>query len=162
MKVRIKLIMICLGILGVSGCTTDEEIPEVSDLAQVTEELVPYFEQFEAEALERGVTVNWGSLNISGEIQAIDENQIVGQCATRTGSRAVTIDNLFWAGASTLEREYVVFHELGHCVLSRSHLDTQNNNGTCVSIMQSGTTRCRTNYSTQTRSSYLDELFLPD
>jgi len=66
---------------------------------------------------------------------------------------------LFWETASFAEKEYVVFHELGHCALNRRHLDTKNADGTCLSMMQSGNGSCKMNYNAQNRSKYLDELF---
>lgn len=35
----------------------------------------------------------------------------------------ITIDNEFWAEATTAQRENLIFHELGHCVLGKKHND---------------------------------------
>jgi len=58
-----------------------------------------------------------------------------------------------------MQKERLVFHELGHCVLNRSHLETVGTDGHCLSIMNSAQ-RCSDNYNAQTREKYLDELFL--
>ncbi len=58
-------------------------------------------------------------------------------------------------------REFVVFHELGHCDLGRDHRDEAFDNGVCVSIMRSGLGDCRDYYHPRTREGYLDELFDP-
>jgi hypothetical protein len=69
------------------------------------------------------------------------------------------IDRLFWETATMTEKEYVIFHELGHCALNRRHLDTTYKDGTCTSMMQSGNGSCKMVYNAQNRSKYLDELF---
>jgi hypothetical protein len=46
----------------------------------------------------------------------------VGQCQTG-GVPTVTLDTTFWAQADAAEREVLVFHELGHCLLNLDHSD---------------------------------------
>ena len=53
----------------------------------------------------------------------------------------------------------IVFHELGHCYLTRGHKDERKNNGTCASIMRSGKAACMDFYTSDNRKEYLDELF---
>lgn len=50
------------------------------------------------------------------------------------GIPTVQIDREFWTGASQTTKEVIIFHELGHCVLFREHLDTWNK-GIATSIM---------------------------
>ena len=71
----------------------------------------------------------------------------------------ILLDSQFWRRASEMEKEFLVFHELGHCYLGRSHLDEVAQNGNCQSMMNSGMGNCRINYNSQTRNEYLDELF---
>ncbi|MEL6124666.1 MAG: hypothetical protein AAFR14_13205, partial [Bacteroidota bacterium] len=56
-------------------------------------------------------------------------------------------------------REYIIFHELGHCVLFRDHVDACFANNTWTSIMRSGHGSCFDNYTSRTRPYYIDELF---
>jgi len=58
-----------------------------------------------------------------------------------------------------MSKEYLVFHELGHCILGRSHSNDILENGDCKSIMQSGTSNCKGNYNDENREMLLDELF---
>jgi len=60
-----------------------------------------------------------------------------------------------------LIKELIVFHELGHCFLQRGHREDALPNGACVSIMRSGIEDCLDNYTSETRSFYIDELFDP-
>lgn len=72
------------------------------------------------------------------------------------------MDETFWNTTSDRGKEFVVFHELGHCFLLRNHLEDTFLGGTCTSIMRSGTGSCRDNYGRLTRETYLDELFDED
>ena len=47
----------------------------------------------------------------------------------------INIDPEFWAIASDVEKEEVVFHELGHCILGRDHEETVLEEGIPKSIM---------------------------
>ena len=136
--------------------------PTVSAFPNVDRALWPYFESFEAAAEARGIYVDLRSTNIEGSIEDIDENNVAGSCSYggRANLRSVVLDRSFWVQAPSLLREYIVFHELGHCYLFRDHLDACFADRTYVSLMRSGTGRtCRDNYNLNTREYYLDELF---
>lgn len=136
---------------------TDTAPPELSELVET--EMVPYFERFANEAALRGIDLDWSSEMISASLTDIAEDK-VGQCLTyNNGTRQINIDKVYWNKSSDMEREFLIFHELGHCVLSRSHLDQEQKDGTCTSIMSSGESSCRKNYTLLTRTQYLDELF---
>ncbi len=125
----------------------------------IQSELLPYFQSFAVEGLKRGVTVDISQ--VGGALTDIADAKVAGQCqySSATGHH-VLIDLPYWITSTTLKREFVVFHELGHCLLGRTHLNDANADGTCVSMMNSGDGGCRSIYSQQNRSSYLDELFL--
>ena len=126
----------------------------------VDADLLPYFNTFSDEAAARGVTFDYEASRIEGHLTDIEEQDVLGKCQFNSvDPDKVFIDNAFWRRASHLEKEFLIFHELGHCFLERDHLDTQNSDGTCISMMQSGLGECDDNYNSQTRSDYLDELF---
>ena len=152
----IKISAYVLVFVFFSACTREEEFAG----AVVDPALKPLFDRFVSEGLQRGRTIDMS--RISGVIADIPETKVLGRCAQGTISGStLTIDNAFWNSAGSLEKEYVVFHELGHCALDRRHLEDQKADGNCKSIMQSGTTGCKMIYNAQTRSGYLDELFSP-
>ncbi|MEM1123104.1 MAG: hypothetical protein AAGJ18_21860 [Bacteroidota bacterium] len=125
----------------------------------IAEELAPYFDRFVAEGQARGLTVDLVAKNIEGYLIDIEESDVIGQCTYGNNTtRRVNIDRAYWNRATDLEKEFVIFHELGHCYLNRSHLNSQENRQ-CTSIMHSGTGTCRFRYTTSSRSGYLDELF---
>ena len=127
----------------------------------VDQELWPHFASFEEEALRRGHRVDLSQAAIVGEIEEIHQDQVAGTCAysSRRSDKHVTIDKSFWDRASEAYREYIVFHELGHCYLYRGHMDQCRDNQTYASLMRSGTGGCYDHYTSQTRAYYIDELF---
>lgn len=126
-------------------------------------ELWPLLEAFEKEALARGMNFDLNALDVYGGIEEIAETHVAGSCRYSSHQpNKITIDQTFWNNSSALGKEFVLFHELGHCVLSRGHRETADAKGFCISIMQSGLGDCILNYGNSTRSRYLDELFSPN
>ncbi|MBX2816216.1 MAG: hypothetical protein KTR24_09465 [Saprospiraceae bacterium] len=112
--------------------------------------------RFQEEAAVRGLAVDIN--NLGGQITALDE--VAGQCVHHAESgNLLRIDGEYWRLANPVMQEFLVFHELGHCLLDRRHLDTKDSSGVCVSMMHSGLGSCRNAYSETTREQYLDELF---
>ncbi|MBX2871187.1 MAG: hypothetical protein KTR30_03780 [Saprospiraceae bacterium] len=141
--------------LGLSACEKEQAEP-----SKVDEDLQPYFERFDVEARARGLDFSLEMEELEADILGIDQDGVLGQCHySDQAPNIVEVDDQFWARATDLEKEYVVFHELGHCVLGKDHNDDRNTDGTCSSIMQSGLTSCRVTYNSSNRESYLDELF---
>ncbi len=158
--------LLCFGIL--SACTQDEEaiapeVPQVRTFPNVTIELHEYFRRFEEQATLKGLEIDLVKSGIVGVINEIDEQHVIGSCSYNryNNPRLVTIDESFWNRASDLSKEFVVFHELGHCVLNRGHLEESFSNGICKSIMRSGTGKCFDAYNSRNRNYYIEELFEP-
>lgn len=140
---------------GLSACEKDQVEP-----SKVDDALLPYFERFIVEAGERGLDFSVEMEELEADIISIDQDGVLGQCHfSEQAPNIVEVDNQFWNRATDMEKEYVVFHELGHCVLGKDHNDARNTDGTCSSIMQSGLTSCRVTYNSSNRESYLNELF---
>lgn len=153
------------GVFFLAGCDPEnsvliEEEPEIIGYEGVDEALWIYFERFEEEAAQRGLIIDLRASGITGMIEDIDGENIAGQCnfSSRFPNH-VTVDSEFFNNTSDFGREFVVFHELGHCELLRGHREDAFSNGTCESLMRSGLGDCRDNYRFGTRTSYLDELF---
>ena len=154
-----QLILSVLLLALCTGCITDEE--EFDEISSVDSALLPYFTAFQQEAKERGIVIDDSFDEIAGYIENINDGQVIGECWWNSHSpNEVRIDRGYWQEVGTIGREFVVFHELGHCYLDRDHTEASTANGTCVSIMASGTGDCRNRYSVATREAYLDELFL--
>ena len=122
-----------------------------------------HLQSFEDEAALRGIFIDLDHLDLSISIQEIERDNVAGLCHYNSNRpNEIIIDRSFWNSSNDLFREMVVFHELGHCVLARGHRETQDQNGSCLSIMQSGTGTCILRYNQVNRDFYLDELFYPD
>lgn len=147
-------IIVCLAVWG-SACEKEETV-----VSKVDEDLQPYFERFDVEAIARGLDFSLEMEELEASILSINRDGVLGQCHySDEAPNIVEVDDEFWARATDLEKEYVVFHELGHCILGRDHDDTRNSNGTCSSMMQSGLTNCRVEYNASNRDEYINELF---
>ena len=135
------------------SCTSEEN--EIF----IDESLLPYFETFRLEGGLRGWKIDFASVGVEGYVGNATGEDVVGQCSHLSEAPdKVTIDAFFWRHASHFQKEFVIFHELGHCYLKRSHLDDKDEYGNCISIMQSSANACNSNYEQQ-RDQYLDELF---
>ena len=60
---------------------------------------------------------------------------IMGYCEEVDGYPVVNINWAYWKNSTDLERELLMFHELGHCVLKVPHHAGQMPDGTPTSIM---------------------------
>ncbi len=154
-----------LAVVLLISCQTDifQELenvqPSEPQYNKVDERLWLYFERFENEADTRGLSIDLNTHNTTGEIEQITDDGVAGTCQYGTHINHVTVDIKFWNNSSELLREFVVFHELGHCVLERDHEESSFDNGICRSIMRSGLEECYDAYNAQNRTYYLDELF---
>jgi hypothetical protein len=146
------------------SCQQDEPlIPEERTFPLVDQRLWSYFEAFEIEAANRGIEVNLVQERITGVIEAIDEEHVAGQCSySAVTPGEVTVDDEFWTRSNSTFREFIIFHELGHCYLMRDHREDKDQFGFCKSLMRSGVEDCQDRYNLQTRKVYIDELFFPE
>jgi hypothetical protein len=145
--------MFCVFLL--SGCAKEDDM----SIIFVHESLQGYFTAFEEEGLLRGLSADLKSAEIEGMLTDLP-GSVSGRCQYNTDKpRQVQIDQSYFESVGNLRREFIVFHELGHCYLNREHLDVRDENGNCVSIMHSSSATCRNAYNSVTREKYLDELF---
>jgi hypothetical protein len=127
---------------------------------EIESALLIHFTNFEAEAVAHGLDIDIFSLDINGYIQNIETRGTLGQCKSYSdGSQQIVVDEQYWNRISNSEREYLVFHELGHCILEREHNDERDENGNCISIMQSGNNGCKSVYNDNYKAQLLNELF---
>ncbi len=124
-------------------------------------ELDQYVDRFEAEANERGQTYINEIANIEIHLVEIITPGILGQCVRGLSDpNQIHIDRAYWLEADDLQKEFVVFHELGHCILNKDHENTAGANGNCISIMYDGNSNeCLLSYNLDTKEAMLDELF---
>lgn len=137
------------------GCQKEDQLSS----GLVDEALQPFLEAFESEGLARNYQPVFSTDLVHMRLDTLP-NSVTGQCKTYSdGRKEVVVSSAFWAQATFYEKEFLVFHELGHCILDRVHTESTNDRGQCNSIMHSGQGTCRNIYGAGTRRAYLDELF---
>lgn len=115
--------------------------------------------KFEYEAKKRGYKVRLKDEGIKfkfGALQGIENAKFNKGYFNKT----ITIDSLKWKFHSLEFKEYLVFHELGHCILKRNHSNLLLPLGECKSWMREDNSVCGINLiDVEWRKYYLDELF---
>jgi hypothetical protein len=102
-------------------------------------EVEKYVVKFVDDAKTQGINLLNGMIQNKVSIQIADlaayGSSTIGLCQTGGSIRKVTFDTEFWNKATETQRELLVHHELGHCVLYRVHLSTKLPDGRYTSIM---------------------------
>ena len=152
-NIRISFLSI-ISLVFVLSCSKEDFV------APIDADLLEYFERFKVEGEKRGIVVDYEAAGIEGHIENISGKGVTGKCIKYSnGDKEVKIDGYYWKQYRNMEKEFLIFHELGHCFLGRDHLDTADDLGNCISIMHSTNLVCMNNYYSGTRDEYLDELF---
>lgn len=129
-----------LTLIVVSGCCPAPSF-------RVEAEFRPYVDSFRSRYnVGEGVTVKRGTL----------EGSTIGQCEIGVFTSTITIDGEYWDLAADFERESLMYHELGHCLLRRAHTSERDEDG-CPSSIMYPTNSVNYCYE-QKREQYLTEL----
>lgn len=133
---------------------------------RVEGEFEEYVVRFENEASERNLTLNLHNDGLIIEFADLKDNQ-AGLCHYENPIR-IEIDRTYWQAISPTKgadymKENLLFHELGHGILKRDHLNTTLENDDWKSIMCGGdkvdNRPWNINYRGLRRDYYVDELF---
>lgn len=135
---------------------------------EVVEDVHPSFQQyvdrFIEEAALRGQDIDFLDTGLSIQFRDAVDQETGGVCYT--GDHRIEIEKFFWDDLTDLQREGLIFHELGHCELGRGHRNTLLPNGEWASRMRGSPIPDDLspviNYTPGRRDYYLDELFDPD
>ena len=152
-------ILICSVFLSFTSCKDTKEY-------NVNSSFTDYLQRFEAEGATRGHTFDPETNGLIIEFANLKDNT-AGLTHYEKPIR-IEIDKTYWndisgsAGAD-LMKENLIFHELGHGLLNRDHLNSTLPNGDWKSIMCGGTKvndrSWNINYRGVRRNYYIDELF---
>ncbi len=132
---------------------------DLKRIYNIDPELAPHLEVFKAEAQQRGIPMNINNL-IMKFTKKFDKTETLAQC--QYGLVPTIVVGLeFWRYSDLKTREQVVFHELGHCILGRDHLDDSVNLGGYNIIPKSimSTMLFSSTFYDHNRTYYIDELF---
>lgn len=145
------------------GCGT-----EAIATKKMPDEVAPYYYKFLQDAANHNTVVNRyaiESLTISFLDKVVMENtRYLGVCYKNTPNTtsvlAVYLDKDFWDVAPPAQREALVYHELGHCLLGEDHRDESAADGTFASVMHAALISGAMYYKSPERhEAYLVELF---
>jgi len=91
------------------------------------DELTAYVEEFQAAGASVNRPIQVGQIKLK-LVKSLDQYgaAVAGYCDRTKTPPEVLILKARWAGFGEVEREMLIFHELGHCVLGREHLGLVN------------------------------------
>lgn len=119
-----------------------ETVIEPEPIRVIPDQMKVFVDRFVLEAEKRGFFLDVSELSFEFE-HPIDggttQNPIVGSCSRLERLKLIKIDTLnsLWLLSGHLGREEIIFHELGHCLLNREHIDDKFSSDDFVSIMRS-------------------------
>jgi len=109
-----KLLMLIV-LVGCGKSIDDYFLKKAKDVKQ--SESDPIFREF-VESFSIDYKVN---VTVPVVLRSID-SQYAGVCIKYSnGYKEVQINNLYWNNLSIEQKEQLIYHELGHCVLNRGH-----------------------------------------
>lgn len=158
MKITFYIISLLL-ILLLSACGDPNEY-------NVAPEFTEYVRRFELEAAKRGKDFKLQTEGLIIEFAKLKNDQ-AGLCHYEHPIR-IEVDSVYWRKISTIAgadymKEDLIFHEMGHGILGRKHLNTTLPNGDWKSMMCGGdkvdNRPWNINYRGMRRDYYVDELF---
>lgn len=99
------------------------------------DEFRPFVLEFFADAQGRGLNIREEDFDFTISYrEEFETDRIVGQCVNQNRHK-ITIKQPWWEEASFEERRYLIYHELGHCILDRPHVEKKSPRGLCATIM---------------------------
>ncbi len=122
-----------LSLVLLTGCSGSLVKPGL----HVNPEFIPHLEQFhkEAKANNRLIIIENLTIKFDGKL---NDTNILAECE-HAYYPIISFRPSFWDNASEEDRENVMFHELGHCILNLDHdeerIRTINNESIAKSIM---------------------------
>lgn len=145
-----KYFLIIISIIVCSGCGRDAN-------NAINEDFYPYVMKFKQYADNKGVDVEIKDLTI--RFSPLGPT-FCGICehSTKNEPKTIEISHSCWDDESDWEREELLFHELGHCLLDKDHNSELREDHTPKSIMYPyviGEYLYKKYY-----NEYIDELFL--
>jgi len=126
----------------------------------IPNEVKSFVDSFFLDAQLHGLDINRSEIGLLIEFADIDQLLVDGQC--NRSENKITIDSFFWNFSTESEKKWLVYHELGHCVLERAHDNSSFVNGECKTIMHGDFAGrdCSSNFVSDSWSEYyIEELF---
>lgn len=123
-----KRFLIFLSALLITGCVSAPVQEEMVTNAYESEEFGVYVRLFQKEAETRKLELSLPTLDRSLRIYKVDnfskdleKQYVIGLCVKTAGEITIYISKTAWNEYDSQQREMLLFHELGHCVLNLEH-----------------------------------------
>ncbi len=131
------------------------------DKIRVFPEFEPYINKFVQDGADRGVSIDFEESGLSILLGPItNAENAAGVC---NGDGTIEIANNVWDRLSDNGKEFLIYHELGHCILDYRHRNEMLANNEWHSIMRGGSELTGmsqvVNYSGTRKDYYINELF---
>ena len=159
-----KNIIVFFGAISLFLSCTDagNETDSPTAVYDVDPTFEPYVQKFIQEGAQRGQNIDFTDSGLRVQFSELALPNSAGFC--RLGRYDVEIDKSNWYRFSEQFRSYLLFHELGHCVLNRIHKNDRFADDTWKSIMRGDPftgieNRFPVAYYGFREEHYLDELF---
>jgi hypothetical protein len=112
-----------LALALLSGCGKAQDTSSHEAVLSVDAQATDYVARFERSSAEYGASIAITDLIVRfGQVDADGEGGGRGVCEYSAGNTPViTLSQSAWDSSSDADREELVFHELGHCVLMKRH-----------------------------------------
>ncbi len=144
-------------------CACNKEKTQV-----IPEELEDYVHAFFRDARKHGNNIHIEDFDLIFDFVQLNNDSVSGRC--NASNNRIEIDAALWERKSDDVKTWLIYHELGHCILGREHYNGVFYNGECQSMMCSDfiSDNCSTNFfSDAWKAYYVQELFceeriLPD
>jgi hypothetical protein len=120
------------------------------------DEFKPYVDEFFIQANLHGRSMDATQYTFS--IKFGDLGDEVGAFCFFIGN-AITVDREGWEDWDHFEKERIIFHELGHCLLNRNHYNAETISNECYSYMNKGDGCSFNPLSVFWRDYFMEELF---
>ena len=164
--------IVVLAILIMTGCQEDNESYRIPPTTVVVDpilnsrtELDPFVALFLEEAEARGKNPNNSLGELLNTLTIEFNDGLNDYCGygrfSLSGIPSVEIStrDICWRDRDQISREALIFHELGHAVLQRPHLDSTLPNGMLKSLMNTNRQFGLYESDSKERTYYIDELF---
>jgi hypothetical protein len=117
-----------------------------------------YVELFRREAFVRNIILSDGDMNVEIRFDKLKDG-IRGSCFLE--KNLIILDSVTWFKRDSFDNEWVIYHELGHCILKKEHSNENLARGECKGLMSNHEgNQCFINFKSPAwRKWYFDELF---
>lgn len=120
--------LIAISFILLCGC--NRSLP-YTPVVSVDSKLQKYVDEFTDESVKVNRKVDFTDLTVRFSYEM--EEDVLGQCVN-TRHPLVLINENPWYDQTETAQKIIMFHELGHCILNRKHVETWTN-GIATSIM---------------------------